>query len=156
MKRVFAMACVLLLLLAACGGEQDVPEPVDAAAAADALLGQEGLFSDVLEEVAQEVGLTLYGIDGADLTEGVFYLSGGATAEEFAILTAVDSAAAERTAQACRDRLDRQTEAMRDYQPGEAAKLKAAVIRTEGNTVILLVPAAGVDGEQAIDNALAP
>lgn len=152
MKRMMAAALGLLLVLTACGGKERAP--VDAGKLTESLLGQEGLFSDTLEEVDSEVGLALYGIEEADLSEGYFYLSGGATAEELAVLTAPDGDAAERLAQACRMRVERQIEAVRNYQPAEVEKLNNAMVWVDGNVVVLLVSASGTDGGAALDQAL--
>ena len=156
MKRLIALAGSLMILLAACGGEKAQPTAVsvDPAKVSNVLLEQEGLFSDVLETVDQQIGYTLYEIDPEDVTDSLFYLSGGATAEELTVVTGKDSAAAQRIQDACRGRVDRQKEAVRDYQPGEVSKLEAATIAVKGNTVFLLVTAADQDGQQALDQAL--
>ena len=145
MKRLIALAGSLIILLAACGGEG----PQTTAAQADPTK-----VTDVLETVDQQIGFTLYEIDQEDATDSLFYLSGGATAEELTVLTAKDSAAAQRIQDACRARVDRQIEAVRDYQPGEVSKLEAATVYAAGNTVFLLVTAADQDGQQALNQAL--
>ena len=150
-------ACLAgLLLLAGCGGTPPAQsaQPVDPTVLADKLLTWDGLFSDQLEAVDGEVGLGLYGLEEDDLSQSLFYLSGGATAEELAVLTAAEDDGAEAVAQACRTRVERQLEAVRQYQPDEVQKLENAVIRTQANQVILVVGADSKLAEQALDELL--
>lgn len=102
---------------------------------------QSGVFSEELEAVDAEIICKLYGLElgGDTVTACEGYLSGGATAEELVLFTAVDEKTAESVKVACEQRVDDQIIGFEDYIPGEVAKLKSAVIAVRGNTVLMIV-----------------
>ena len=94
MKKIpilLALAC-LLTALCGCGGKK----AMDPQALADELLNN-AKFSDSLDRMEDDVIPLVYGIDKEDCAAALVYAgAGGVTAEEIAVFTAVDAAAADR------------------------------------------------------------
>ena len=110
MKRKIAWLLAMVCLLAAftgCGGKKEL-EP---RAFVDELLSG-AKFTDSLNQLDDPVVPLLYGVDAADYTSAIVYCGTAATAEEIAVFTAKDDAAADRlltAARAVESRLDIQT-----------------------------------------------
>lgn len=125
------LLCLLTLcfVLTACGGQApaDTPAPLDVTAegCAQTIL-ENGTFSETLETVDPAVAAALYGVDESLLLDCAAYLSTGATAEECVFLLFAEEADALDACQGFQLRLEEQTDALRDYQPGELPKLDDA------------------------------
>ena len=69
------------------------------------------------------------------------YTSLTAGAEELAVLTLSGEEAAKTALSALEQRVADQKEALRSYQPEEVAKLDQAIVKQQGNSVLLVVAA---------------
>lgn len=135
---LLSTALLLICLLAGCGGN---PAPLpDAETLANRLLTEQA-FTDELEQLAPEVALSLYQIDGGDVAASVVYTGTGATAEEVAVFEAVDADAAGRIRTAVEARVADQKQSFENYIPTEIPKLQQAVVAGRDTVVVLCVPA---------------
>lgn len=142
---IAALAAALALVLCACGG--GAAEPFDPASTASALLDS-GAFSENLEQLDQDVACMLYGIDESTVTGSAVYGSTGATAEELAVFTLTDEAAAQTAKTALETRVADQKAVLESYQPAEIVKLDAAIVEQRGSSVLMVV-AADAEAAQA-------
>ncbi len=138
MKKILLaiVAFVLVLGLAACGGEETFT--VNASDAAAKL--RDGLvFQDELMEVSENNLSNLYGLSAEDVSEYKAYVSATmATAEEVAVFVAQDGKV-DAVRQAVDARVQDQKENYQNYQPQEMTKLNSAIVRQKGNVVVLVV-----------------
>ena len=139
MKKIVAIvcACAALLLCAAGCGEKAKKEIVPAAFAEELL--KEAKFQDSLDRLSDAVVPLLYGIDPADIADAVVYCGTAATAEEIAVFTAADEAAAERILSAAQARVDSQLETYKDYGPAAAMTIENAIVKRSGNVVAVVI-----------------
>ncbi|MBR6114091.1 MAG: DUF4358 domain-containing protein [Oscillospiraceae bacterium] len=137
MKKKLALVLALLCLAAAltgCGGKKDL-EPQSFAE--ELLAGAK--FTDSLNRLDDAVVPLLYGVDPADYSDAVVYCGTAATAEEIAVFTAVDDAAAQRLLSAAQTRVSKQLESYRTYGPQAAMTLENSVVARTGNYVVVVV-----------------
>ncbi|QAT43529.1 DUF4358 domain-containing protein [Aminipila luticellarii] len=135
-------ACVLL---AGCGGgdvkeasgNEKVLEQADVEALG-AYLVKNTEFKDYMSEVDEQIFYSLYNLNDDLVEDAVLYSSTGATAEEVAVIEAEDGKA-EDVVKACEERIQAQKEGFENYVPAELDKLSRPVLKTYGNTVILMV-----------------
>ena len=148
MKKLLALllGAGMLLGMTACGQKEETPAPVKSF---ETSLVQElvnaGAFSEELEELDADTAFMLYrfaeyGMVREDLTDAVVLRSAGATCEEGAVLIFADGEKASAAAEALEDYLDSQIETNEDYRPNEIPKLQGAVLKVEGNSVLMAVP----------------
>lgn len=140
MKNMRKLLIVILVLasvlsLCACGGGKAEMNP---AAFTEELLAN-AKFTDSLDRLADPVVPLLYGVDEADYTDAIVYCGTAATAEEVAVFTAKDSAAAGRILSACQARVAKQIETYKDYGPAAAMLLEDAIVKQSGNYVVVVV-----------------
>ena len=141
MKQLFHIVPAVLALcltLSACGGGNEEAVAFDPAVTAQSLLDS-GAFSDALEEVDTSVAATLYGVDEADIADGVVYMSLSAGAEEIAVLVLSDADAAAAAMEGLEAHVADQRAALESYQPDEVSKLDGAILQQKGNSVLLAV-----------------
>lgn len=137
MKKVpVIIPLVLSLALTACSDSKEI----DTQATATALLASEA-FSEQLEYIDPAIATNLYYLDAAVVSEVIVYGSTGATAEEIAIITAVDEASAAVVYQAMELRMESQLAVLASYQPAEVEKLEDAILIQEGTVVMMVVSA---------------
>ena len=150
MKRalVCALALVMMVMLAACGGGKNVDVDMNGLAAA---LLDSGVFTDVLSPVPEGAAPRTYGAAAEDVAACVMYSSTGATAEEIFIAQAVDSAAASRIEGQAHTRMENQQTAFQNYAPEELPKLRNAVIETAGDYVIVVVSGDAAAAQAIVD-----
>lgn len=148
MTRLLPLAA-LCLLLTACGGGEGAA-PFDPAAAAQALRDS-GAFTQALEELDVDTACAVYDLESDTITGSAVYTSLSAGAEEIAVFTLKDKAGAETALAALKTRVEDQTEALRDYQPGEISKLENAIVEQRGNSVLLAVAADHAAAQAAVD-----
>ena len=137
MKRKIAWLLALVCLLSAlagCGGKKEL-EP---RAFVDELLAN-AKFTDSLNQLDDPVVPLLYGVDAADYTSAIVYCGTAATAEEIAVFTAKDDAAADRLLTAARARVDKQIESYKSYGPAAAMTLENAVVEKSGKYVVVVI-----------------
>ena len=141
MKQLFHIVPAVLALcltLSACGGGNEEAVAFDPAVTAQSLLDS-GAFSDALEEVDTSVAATLYGVDEADIADGVVYMSLSAGAEEIAVLVLSDADAAAAAMEGLEAHVADQRTALESYQPDEVSKLDGAILQQKGSSVLLAV-----------------
>ena len=143
LTRLLPGVLALCLTLSACGGGGSA-KSYDPAATAKALLESDA-FSDTLD--------TLDGIDASTITDCVVYTSLSMGAEEIAVLTLTDEAAAKTAKEALDKRVSDQITALESYMPGEVDKLNHAIVEQTGNTALLVV-AADADAARSVLDSL--
>ena len=148
MKKMIAL---MLGIICACGltacGEQKSEETPKAQRFELELVEsmvQAGAFSEELEELDADTAFMLYkladyGLVREDLTDAAVVRSAGATCEEGAVLLLADEEKAGAAAEAMGDYLESQIESNENYRPNEIPKLEGAVLKTQGNTLLLAV-----------------
>lgn len=118
-------------------GNQQVLEQVDAKTLSSYIV-ENTEFKDYISEVDKEIFFSLFNLDEQTVDDAVFYSSTGATAEEVAVIKAVDGKSQD-VVKACEGRIQAQKEGFENYVPEELEKLSKPVILTYGNTVIYVV-----------------
>ena len=134
-----AAAAALCLTLTGCGGGNS-PAPFDPATGAQTLLDAPGIFSGAMTAIDGDVACALYGIDPATVEGYAVYASEG-SAEELAIFTFSDEAAAAAGAKQLGYRVADRADELRDYMPGELTKLSGAVVESRGSSALLVIAA---------------
>ena len=137
MKKIaFLLSFVCLLTaLSGCGGKKEA----DPQALTEELLNSAG-FSESLERLDDKVVPLLYGVEPEDYTAALVYGgAGGVTAEEIAVFTAADDAAADRLLSAMQTRVADRVESFKTYFPSAVPTLEKAIVKKSGSTVLLVV-----------------
>ena len=154
-KLLIPLAALALALLAACGGQDPAPAGYDPETTAQALLDS-GAFSQELSRLDADLVSAYLGLESEPEAAAVYTsLEGGY--EELVIVTMADeeAAAAAKTAVEAHVTAQTETETEVQYKPEDLPKLKDAVVRQAGSTVVLVVAAdydavaAVLDGESA-------
>lgn len=139
-KTKTAIVTLLSLLLAglcACGGGNGSTS-VDIKTLPEAILEQVK-FEDTLAELDQDAIENLY-----DVPEGVtarVFLGSGATAEEIAVFTAQDEAAAKTMLENAKTHISERTESFENYIPEQVKLLDNAIVKQFGTSVVVCVAA---------------
>ena len=137
MKKIailLALAC-LLTALCGCGGKK----ALDPQTLAEELLNN-AKFADSLDRMEDDVVPLVYGIEKDDCAAVLVYAgAGGVTAEEIAVFTAVDAAAADRILSAAQSRVADRIESFKNYSPAAVPALENAIVRKKDNTVVLVI-----------------
>ena len=147
MKKLMAlmMGIVCAIGLTACGEKaQEAPQEQKFETTLVEAAAQAGAFSEELEELDADTAFMLYkladfGLVREDLTEAAVLRSAGATCEEGAVLIFADEAKAGAAAEAMGSYLEGQIEGNEDYRPNEIPKLEGAILKTQGNTLLMVV-----------------
>lgn len=149
--RLLPGVLALCLCLTACGGG-DSAQSYDPAATAQALLDSSA-FSDSLDSLDKDTAAVLYGIDASTITDCAVYTSLSMGAEEIAVLTLTDEAAAQTAKTALDKRVSDQIAALESYMPDEVDKLNHAIVEQKGNSALLVV-AADADAARSVLDGL--
>ena len=147
MKKLLALmlGVVCAFGLTACGEKtQEVHQEKSFELSLVEAMAQAGAFSEELEELDADTAFMLYkladfGLVREDLTDAAVLRSAGATCEEGAVLVFADEQKAGAAAEALGDYLESQIEGNEDYRPNEIPKLEGAVLKAQGNTLLLAV-----------------
>lgn len=147
MKKLLALmlGVVCVLGLTACGEKAPASAQEQGyELGALASMVEAGAFSEELEELDGDTAFMLYkladyGLVREDLTDAAVLRSAGATCEEGAVLIFADGEKADVAAEALSSYLESQIEANESYRPNEIPKLQGAVLKVQGNTVLLAV-----------------
>lgn len=131
-KSIWLSVLLLFLLISACGKERTI----DCDALARDLYTQIA-FEDELSEIEPDMAKKLYGIQ--DAVHMSVYISSGATAEEIAVFELPDHPAAKHAQELVEKRIASQKASFERYIPREVERLNHAVVRSEGNYVVLCV-----------------
>jgi len=141
MKRALStvlVLCIFAAALAGCGGgsnetaEYDIEE-------LSAKIVDSGAFSDILSQVNDDIVISYYGFDAADVDKMHVYISTGATTEEVGLFKCKDSDAASRVLAKAQERAQAQKTAYQSYAPAEVPKIDDAVIKADGVYVFYIV-----------------
>lgn len=133
MKKLL-MVLISLCLLWGCSNQESV---VIDLASLGKQMQEEIAFDDELNLLSTDMIPALYGIDNA--VEAYVYMGSQATAEEIALFkfaNAEDASAGKATLE---DHLEKQKQDYANYIPEEVARIEKAVLRKEGNYVLLCV-----------------
>ena len=148
MKRKIALLLALVCLLAAFSGCGEKKKTMEPQTFVNELL-QGAKFQDSMNQLDDRVVPILYGVDTADYKSALVYCGTAATAEEIAVFTARDAAAADRLLTAARARVDKQIESYKSYGPETARVLGDGIVERSGNYVVVVI-CADVDGARKI------
>ena len=148
-KLTILLAVLALAALAACGGKDPAPAGYDPETTAQALLDA-GAFDQELAQLDADLVPAYLGLED-EPEAAVVYTSLEGGYEELAILTMADeeAATAAKTAAEAHVAAQTETETEVQYKPEDLPKLKDAVVRQAGSTVVLVV-AADYDAVSAV------
>ena len=147
-KLTILLTALALVVLAACGGKDPAPAGYDPETTSKALL-ESGAFEQELSRLDADMVSAYLGLEDEPEAAAVYTSMEGGY-EELAILTMADeAAAAAKTAVEAHVTAQTETETEVQYKPEDLPKLKDAVIRQAGNTVVLVV-AADYDAVSAV------
>lgn len=148
------LACATLLLCASCTKDKDgkIAGPIPSITDITEELLASSSFSETLTQVDSAVGASVYEINTDDFNEAVFYMSTGATAEEFSVFEAKDKDAAERILSAMKTRVEYQRNGFASYGPAEVPKLDSAIYCNRDNIVVLCVASDSKSAKDILDN----
>ncbi len=135
MKRIIPLLLALAFLFCGCRSRKEIPPVEDLAAQ----LHQAGVFSTEISPVDPAVAQMIYYFNEADVEEGTFYFSSGASADELALVKAPTEQAAMNLKAVFQERLDLQKAAYADYMPEELVKLEGAQLYRNGIYVLFCV-----------------
>lgn len=137
-KRILAVFLLLALLL--CGCSSPAPKAYDLSIA-DKLLASGAFEGSEMAPLDMDVVAMLYGIDPADITDGVYYMATNTSvsADELLVLILTDEQAAMDAKGACERRLQGQIAVCTDYCPAAVPRLERAVLDRIGNTLLFVV-----------------
>ena len=135
MKRIIPLLLALALLFCGCRSRKEIPPVEDLAAQ----MHQAGVFSTEISPVDPAVAQMIYYFNEADVEEGAFYFSSGASADELALVKAPTEQAAMNLKAVFQERLDLQKAAYADYMPEELVKLEGAQLYRNGIYVLFCV-----------------
>lgn len=138
MKKTIVMLCVALLLANLCACGQAEPAAPDMQELYETILQTEGT-PDMLV-VPPEKCAFLYGIAQEDCAQQVVAIcQESLLADEYWLIEAVDSAAADRIEALARTRLEQKAAELENYLPEQYEVVRQAQLLRQGNCVILLV-----------------
>ena len=144
---IMAVLLAVGLLMGGCGSSA---KTIDANTLAETLT-KEISYDDALESVDADT-ISMY-IEVPEGVESVMYMGSGATAEEVAVFTAKDAEAAGETLKKVQEHVDDQTASFKAYKAEEAKRVADAVLKQEGNYVILCVSGDSDKANEIIEEA---
>lgn len=96
-------------------------------------------FGETLEKSSAEALYSLFGIDSSLCTDAAYYAGSGATADEIAVISCIDSNAANTVLDAVNSHLKYLEDGYSSYGPDQVPKIQSAAVITSGNTVIMCI-----------------
>lgn len=150
MKKLLPLALALLLLLSSCGGG-GTGKAYDPKGAAQALVDA-GAFSLPLEELPAALLYDFdgYGMDSQKLTASIAVTASGYT-EQVSVTVWKTEADAKAAVEAFGEYLQDMKDTYASYAPLEVEKLNHAIVKQQGSSVLLVVPADADAAQEAVD-----
>ena len=142
MKKKLVLLFAALLAVSLMGCSSNSPKSSAGYTVDDAqVLLDAGVFNGEMGKIELGTVAMLYDIDRDPIKDGVSYLASdtSVSADELTILILTDEEAAKTAETACEKRLDSQLNTAKNYTPAAVPRLEGAVIRRQGNTVLLAV-----------------
>lgn len=142
MKKKLVLLFAALLAVSLMGCSSNSPKSSAGYTVDDAqVLLDAGVFNGEMGKIELDTVAMLYDIDRDTIKDGVSYLASdtSVSADELTILILTDEEAAKTAETACEKRLDSQLNTAKNYTPAAVPRLEGAVIRRQGNTVLLAV-----------------
>lgn len=142
MKKKLVLLFAALLAVGLMGCSSNSPKSSAGYTVDDAqVLLDAGVFNGEMGKIELDTVAMLYDIDRDTIKDGVSYLASdtSVSADELTILILTDEEAAKTAETACEKRLDSQLNIAKNYTPAAVPRLEGAVIRRQGNTVLLAV-----------------
>lgn len=133
------LSLIMMAAMSGCSGKEEITV-LDISSLTSELLEQ-AEFEDELSPVDDEVIKKLYDIE--DYVNASVYLSSGATAEEIAVFEFDGRDTAAAGLKKAQERVEEQRTDFESYIPKEIPKLDRAVVKQEGNYVIVCVSNSG-------------
>lgn len=149
MKKLLSLALMLSLLLSSCGA--GAGKAYDPKGAAQALVDS-GAFSLPLEELSAALLYDFdgYGMDSEKLTDSIAFSASGYT-EQVSVTVWKTEADAKAAVEAFGEYLQDMKDTYASYAPLEVDKLNHAIIKQQGASVLLVVPADADAAQEAVD-----
>lgn len=144
MKKI-SVLLITMILLTGCGKQETVSKQWNVDQIANQLY-TEIAYEDTLTKVDDAMLEILYEINPDDVKQQMVYCSGAVTAEEIAVFEMNSEDAAKEAEKKLEQRVKDQIEGFQDYLPKEVVKLDKAIIKRQGNMVVLSI---SNDSEQA-------
>ena len=174
------LVMMLLLVLVGCGGDStdngstssdvssavtsgsemsgsEASEPASSVAPADitAKIMETLTFDDEMMEIESDLIERQYGID-MDKVEAasVYVVSSGAVADEVAVFQAKSAEDVAEIETALHDRVETVMERFVDYLPDEVPKIEGAIVKTNGDYLLLVIHNDAIEAEKIFDESL--
>lgn len=96
-------------------------------------------FKDDLTKVSDSIVISSYKVDPQKICSAALMLGGGATAEEIAVIEAINENEAKKIESLAKDRVTRRKKDFENYIPAELKKLNNPVIVRDGNVVAICI-----------------
>jgi len=133
---VFIAVLTFALVLTACGKQAKTPATKEVADA----IKESAKFDELLELTDDNIGKRYYGIDLEDIEEYTVYVcSNAAIGDEIAVFKMKEADDVEDMLEVVRLRKQDREDALVDYAPTEADKVRNSVVSSNGNYVYLIV-----------------
>lgn len=138
MKKTPVILLITLLISVLLFGCNNSDNNFDVNAAADTL-NENLTFGEPLEKSSAEALYSLFGIDSSLCTDAAFYAGSGATADEIAVISCVDSNAANTVLDAVNSHLKYLEDGYSSYGPDQVPKIQSAAVITSGNSIVMCI-----------------
>lgn len=152
MKKILSAIIAVLtfvLVLTACGAQAKTPATQEVADA----IKESATFDELLELTDDNIGKRYYGIDLEDIEEYTVYVcSNAAIGDEIAVFKMKEADEVEDMLEVVRLRKQDREEALVDYAPTEADKVRNSVISSKGNYVYFIVSSDKNAAKDAAEN----
>ena len=133
---VFIAVLTFALVLTACGKQANTPATKEVADA----IKESAKFDELLELTDDNIGKRYYGIDLEDIEEYTVYVcSNAAIGDEIAVFKMKEADDVEDMLEVVRLRKQDREDALVDYAPTEADKVRNSVVSSNGNYVYFIV-----------------
>jgi len=156
MKKIVSViiCCAMLLSLAACGSSKSNEKTLDMSSFTSKVMSTVK-YDDELIALSEKVVDKYYDLSFDGLEEYTIYVSGSAaTTNELAVFKCSGSSAIEAAKTSVEKRLSEQNELYASYLPAEVYRLENALVKTNGNYLLLSVSDDNETVEKLFDEAL--
>lgn len=144
MKKMAVVIMVSMILLCSCSGASESAASLNMSGLADTVSAKLSETDDMVK-LSDEKASDFYDLSFDGLSEYTIYVSGSrATANELCIMILKDEDSVANAKASIEKRIDEQKASYENYIPAEYDKIQNAVIKTEGNYIVMAV---GIDSD---------